>query len=1424
MNWKNIFRALLIVLLCHSEGALAQLVSDNAFLQGHWLEVAVAPNGSWGNTVTVPSGYHTHTGSSTGGYTDPVTLTTATGNGMDFSYDAGHDGWAVGAVPFYGAYFLPGTPFDGWMLQVDGVRSDAFYSTPGFWNAAGGTLTGSVTGYTSAGGTMTGIWSGSAGPGSNLKITQYNRLDTEASWLVVTTVFKNMSGAAMPGVYYFVSADPDNDEVISGGSFATVNRITFQNDADHRVMVGSYATDTAHHAAYSALCTKDCRAKAMIYSSWSPYPSHTTSLDAIYGGHSGLGTVTYTADSTTSNQDWAYALIYNIGTINAGDSAVISYAWVFKDSICVDSAFPEPLLVVNNSAIAPSGPAPAPTIDTFKPCDFSVTSVPVRIDNATDKCWTWSSWTWAPSTGLASTTGVTNTINVSSLSGVTTYTITGTDSAVDMYSCNRRIMYLTIIPCFNATNNSTICAGDTLKLAAHGDSTGATYAWYGPGWGGPVVATGQFANVTGTTTAMSGTYYVIKTVGGSSDTASTVVTINAVPAITATSNAPICSGNTLTLTSSPDSVGETWSWTGPGGYTSAASDPTRPGALTAYSGVYSVLVTFHACTNMATVTVEVDSTPAVPAISSNSPVCSGDTLKLFASDATAGVGYSWSGPGGFASAAQNPIIGNVPMPANGTYTVTARLGTCTNAATTVVVVHPTPQPVLTSNGPVCSGTTLTLTETDTLTGSTFAWSGPDSFTSTVHNPSISPATTAATGTYSVVVTNNGCSSVVKTIYAEVDSTPVVPTVGSNSPVCSGNTLFLTSSSATAGVSYQWAGPGAYTSAIQNPSIINVPMSANGTYTATATLGACSSSATTVATINLTPATPALTSNSPVCSGNPLAFTASSTAGSTYQWTGPLGFNSTLQNPTIDPAITLNTGIYSVVATLNGCNSAMATIYAEADTTPQLPVASTNSPGAPGATICQGDTLKLFGSSSTSGVGYSWSGPNSFTSTDANPIITDVSTAANGAYTLTVTVGSCVAQAVITATITPTPPLSATSNSPVCTGDTLHLTAVSNAGAVFTWTGPYTFSSGAQAPSRQPVVAEYGGVYTVSVLYDGCTNVVTTVVDVHVTPGPPWMAWLTYCQNYPAPALQAYGDNILWYPSSATGATGSPAAPVPATTAVGSTYYYASQTIAGCESTVDSMLVTVVPAPKISIDGNAGICPHDTAILMATELTGQPVSYHWYPQMYLHDSTSDTVVTYAETNMNYYAVVTNQYGCKDTGWVEVTVHPAAIISLTDSVTLYPGETYQISPETNCSSFRWSPAGGLSGAFISNPIASPGVSTEYFVTAQTEYGCKTRDSILIHIADESVLDMPNAFTPGSSVNNQFKVILRGIASLKSFRVYDRWGVVVFQTTDITQGWDGTYKGTPQPFGVYVYQVEAVTSGGQEVAKKGNVTLIR
>ncbi len=177
------------------------------------------------------------------------------------------------------------------------------------------------------------------------------------------------------------------------------------------------------------------------------------------------------------------------------------------------------------------------------------------------------------------------------------------------------------------------------------------------------------------------------------------------PTTTATSNSPICSGNTLNLAATSSMTGMTWSWTGPGGYTSTAQNPSRTSALTTYSGDYIVTATNQFCSAKDTVTVLVKQTPATPTASNNGPLCNNGILNLTANSTTPGVSYDWSGPS-FTSTAQNPVINPATTANSGTYDVFATLNGCSSGtATTLVTVlaGPTVNVFASPNDSVCVG-------------------------------------------------------------------------------------------------------------------------------------------------------------------------------------------------------------------------------------------------------------------------------------------------------------------------------------------------------------------------------------------------------------------------------------------------------------------------------------------------------------------------------------------------------------------------------------------------------------------------------------------------------------------------------------------------------------------------------------------------
>ncbi|RYD57991.1 MAG: gliding motility-associated C-terminal domain-containing protein [Sphingobacteriales bacterium] len=266
----------------------------------------------------------------------------------------------------------------------------------------------------------------------------------------------------------------------------------------------------------------------------------------------------------------------------------------------------------------------------------------------------------------------------------------------------------------------------------------------------------------------------------------------------------------------------------------------------------------------------------------------------------------------------------------------------------------------------------------------------------------------------------------------------------------------------------------------------------------------------------------------------------------------------------------------------------------------------------------------------------------------------------------------------------------------------------------------------------------------------------------------------------------------------------------------------ASTPAGCKGE-DSLKIDVLPADFMTLSADTAICPGQEARL---RMVGIDLTSFWWDEgsHHMNDRKSQNPVVRPVVSKTYTVYGIDKNGCKDTQKVHVEVKPAAVVYLPDTLKLYPGESVKINPSGNALHYSWFPPVGLSRADIADPTASPKVNTRYFVTARTEAGCEVRDSVNVMLANDSHLDIPNAFSPGKGGNGTLKVLRLGQAQLKRFTIFNRWGVKMFETTDINQGWDGMYKGSPQPMGVYMYSVEAVTPTGRIFNQNGNVTMIR
>ncbi len=278
----------------------------------------------------------------------------------------------------------------------------------------------------------------------------------------------------------------------------------------------------------------------------------------------------------------------------------------------------------------------------------------------------------------------------------------------------------------------------------------------------------------------------------------------------------------------------------------------------------------------------------------------------------------------------------------------------------------------------------------------------------------------------------------------------------------------------------------------------------------------------------------------------------------------------------------------------------------------------------------------------------------------------------------------------------------------------------------------------------------------------------------------------------------------------------------------------SNTQSGCISTfTDTVRVYHTPAPVIAGDAvsciNRAIAfngslaqPPDTAILWSWNFGDGRTS-----------ADRNNIVTYnGPGNYNVTLTASNNFGCKDVATHPLTVAPLPVITVQNTVIPVGGQAVMpVSYSSGISTYTWTPPEGLSCTDCPTPLAKPKLTTTYHVQVTDSNTCSSEADVLVEVVcREENYFVPNTFSPnGDGMNDVFYPRGRGMASVQSMKIYNRWGQLVFDrrnfpANDPTKGWNGKMGGQPLPPDVYVYMIEFVCENAQVVPMKGNVTLIR
>ncbi|MBA2612999.1 MAG: SBBP repeat-containing protein [Bacteroidetes bacterium] len=922
------------------------------------------------------------------------------------------------------------------------------------------------------------------------------------------------------------------------------------------------------------------------------------------------------------------------------------------------------------------------------------------------------SYQWSNAVSVLNTTLTTHSIS-GLCPGVYNCTITSNCNIVNVQSFTLTGPVSTLTA--NITSANASCASATGSITINSVSNGV------PNYTITEGATTIVANVNLPYTINSvsvGTHtYIITSANGCSTTfTATILPGGLAPNLTAVSPVTLnCNPNTVTLNATTTTTGVvTYTWSGPG----ILSGSATPSVVVNQPGNYTVTIAQGACTNTAVVTVL--SNTNMPNISITQPAtltCLTAGVTLIGNSTTSGVSYSW--------APQNVTTNTAVASASGNYslTVTNTVSGCTSLSV-VAVNQNTTSPNISITQPAtltCLATSITLVGNSTTSGVNYSWSPQNVATNTT--------VASIAGNYSLTVTHtlSGC---VSTSVIAVSQNTSIPNISITQPAtlnCLTTSLTLLGNSITSGVTYSWSPQNVTTSTAIATS------AGNYTFTVTDSINGCNAQLVqSVLQNTVVPNISANVSGSLTCSNPSVTITGNSTtSGVTYSWSPNVISAATL------PVVTVNSaGNYTLTAInpLNSCVNSTIVAVMQNGAFPNISITQ------PASLTCLTTSVTLIGTSTTSGVTYSWTPQNVSTST---AVVTMA-----GNYTLEITnpLNGCTSSSIVAVTQNTTMPILSVSASGVltCLNTSVILTGVSS-NNIIVWNG------GLLVNATNPSTVNATGIYTAtsSNSINGCSTSQT----------------LSITQNTLSPSISATTSATLTCTNTFVNLTGTSATSgviyswtpqnvntnTTIATSAGNYSLTVTNPLNGCSTQTVLFVSQNTNAPIISATTPATLTCTNTLVTLTGTSATSGVTYSWAPQ----NVTTNTAI--ATTAGNYSLTVSDpSNGCVSSTVVAVTqngafpnisiTQPASLTCLTTSVTLIGTST------TSGVTYSWSPQNVSTSTAIAT---SAGNYT--FSAYNTVNGCMSTS--IISVSQNT--NMPNISTtiPGTLTCANTSVTLIG-----------------------------------------------------------------
>lgn len=396
-----------------------------------------------------------------------------------------------------------------------------------------------------------------------------------------------------------------------------------------------------------------------------------------------------------------------------------------------------------------------------------------------------------------------------------------------------------------------------------------------------------------------------------------------------------------------------------------------------------------------------------------------------------------------------------------------------------------------------------------------------------------------------------------------------------------------------------------------------------------------------------------------------------------------------------------------------------------------------------------------------------------------------------------------------------------SDTTICNGTSVTLTA--SGGLGYTWSPEATLSHPDSAVTVASPLAST--VYTVYTSVGSCEKEIEVPVDVSAGPTITTSGDDAICIGDEITLTAAGGVEYLWSPGETLSNPNiaNPTADPTTTT----TYTVVVTDPFGCTNDAE-LTITVNPLPTVDAGPDTLVCYGEPVQLFA--IGG--VEYSWSPDDNINNpNIANPVITVVETTpLTVTAIDAN--GCVNTAEVLVELDPVPVAFAGYDTIIYLGESAFLNG-IGGGEFSWSPEEFVSNPFLLNTLATPIETTAFVLSVLSEAGCFSSDTVMVYVTNVPLVVFPNAFSPnGDGFNDLFAPFSRGDIAQFEFSIYNRWGAVIYTTSDPSvlgtsqgRGWDGKDPGgEEQPMGSYVYLMTLTDLVGKSYTYSGSFTLVR